>query len=210
MSCAQQILSPPLLIQDEKISQLILPFGAHYPQDYVAFNTTGLGATYPLPTSARNDWQRWQVNNTRLGIPTSFVSETLHSGFGGGTIFPMPSLQGCSWNSTLIRNIAEVIALEARVSGTDRGFSPVLHFCTDPRFGRCEESFSEDPIVISLLGAAAVTGLSGPGQAGAASTYLSDFNTKIATEAKHYAAYAYGVSWWWEQLGTPGAWQWFG
>ena len=74
------------------------------------------------------------------------------------------------------------------VSGVDRGFSPVLHFCTDPRFGRCEEAFSEDPALISALGVAAVTGLAGPGTAGASDEYLKDPTISIATEAKHYAA----------------------
>eukprot|EP00051_Salpingoeca_urceolata_P004956 m.69158 g.69158 ORF g.69158 m.69158 type:complete len:805 (+) comp13959_c0_seq1:103-2517(+) len=182
---------------DEKIGQLILPFGAHYPQDYVEYNKTGLGATYPLPSApgqqwwqTRNDWQRWQVNNTRLGIPTSFIAETLHSGYSHGTMFPMPCLQGCTWNTKLVHDVAAAIATEAHASGVDRGFSPVLHFCTDPRFGRCEESFGEDPALVSKMGVAAVTGLSGPGGIGAASTYLPP--GKIATEAKHYAGYAYG------------------
>lgn len=70
----------------------------------------------------------------------------------------------------------------------DRGFSPVLHGCEDPRFGRCEESFGEDPGLTSAMGVAAVTGLAGPGKPGAASTYLSDPLNQIATEAKHFAA----------------------
>jgi beta-glucosidase-like glycosyl hydrolase len=109
------------------MAQLILPFGAKYPDDYIKYNKTGLGATYPLPggVPSRNDWQRWQVNSTRLGIPTSFIMETLHS-VGGGTIFPMPCLQGSTWNASLVHDIAEVIGLEARVSGADRGFSPVV------------------------------------------------------------------------------------
>eukprot|EP00040_Diaphanoeca_grandis_P036271 m.230725 g.230725 ORF g.230725 m.230725 type:complete len:681 (-) comp33587_c1_seq5:791-2833(-) len=184
---------------DEKINQLVLPFGAHYPQDYSKYNVTGLGATYPLSSlgneswwQTRNQWQSWQVNSTRLGIPTSFIAETLHSGYSKGTIFPMESLQGCTWNTDLVEQLSSVIAYEASVSGVDRGFSPVLHFCTDPRFGRCEEAFSEDPKLIAKLGIAAVTGLSGPGKAGAADTYISNPTQKIATEAKHYAAYGYG------------------
>eukprot|EP00036_Acanthoecidae_sp_10tr_P008832 CAMPEP_0182916124 /NCGR_PEP_ID=MMETSP0105_2-20130417/756_1 /TAXON_ID=81532 ORGANISM="Acanthoeca-like sp., Strain 10tr" /NCGR_SAMPLE_ID=MMETSP0105_2 /ASSEMBLY_ACC=CAM_ASM_000205 /LENGTH=786 /DNA_ID=CAMNT_0025053053 /DNA_START=1 /DNA_END=2361 /DNA_ORIENTATION=- len=183
----------------EKINQMALPFGAQYPADYAQYNATGLGATYPLRplpnttwVETRNQWQRWQVENSRLGIPTSFISETLHSGYSGGTIFPMPSLQGCTWNPQLVQAAAEVIAMEASASGVDRGFSPVLHFCTDPRFGRCEESFGEDPMLLSKLGQAAVTGLAGPGKAGAADEYIADPTTKIATEAKHYAAYGYG------------------
>lgn len=54
---------------------MALPFGAHFPEDYVKYNQTGLGATYPLASlpgmssfATRNQWQRWQVNNTRLGM----------------------------------------------------------------------------------------------------------------------------------------------
>ena len=182
---------------EEKVNQLALPFGAHYPEDYVKYNGTGLGATYPLAAQpnessiqTRNDWQRWQLNNSRLGIPTSFIGETLHSGAGHGTVYPMPCLQGATWDTELVGEVAAAIASEASATGVDRGFSPVLHFCTDPRFGRCEEAFSEDPMLVSKLGAAAVTGLSGPGAAGAANTYLAA--GKIATEAKHFAAYGHG------------------
>eukprot|EP00756_Hemistasia_phaeocysticola_P049593 Hpha_TRINITY_DN24108_c0_g1::TRINITY_DN24108_c0_g1_i1::g.9838::m.9838/K05349/bglX; beta-glucosidase len=141
-----------LMTMEEKVAQLVLPFGAKYPADYVEYNKTGLGATYPLPSvEARNEWQRWQVEGTRLGIPTSFISETLHSGAAHGTIYPMPALQGCTWDTELVQEIASGIAFEAAAAGVDRGFSPVLHFCTDPRFGRCEESFGEDPMLVSKL-----------------------------------------------------------
>ena len=182
---------------EEKVNQLVLPFGAKFPQDYASFNSTGLGGSYPLAPlpgqtwwETRNDWQRHAVEGTRLGIPTSFIEETLHSSYEGGTNFPMPCLQGSTWNPELVQQAASVIARESRASGIDRGFSPVLHFCTDPRFGRCEESFGEDPHVIATMGVAAVTGLAGKGGPGAASTYLSDPGVQIATEAKHSAACA--------------------
>ena len=178
---------------EEKINQLALPFGAKYPADYVQYNRTGLGATYSLAAlpneswiQTRNDWQRWQVNNSRLGIPTSFIQETLHSGAGKGTVYPMPCLQGGTWDAELVGEVAAAIAEEASATGIDRGFSPVLHFCTDPRFGRCEEAFSEDPMLVSKMGVAAVTGLSGKGSAGAASTYLP--KGKIATEVRRPAS----------------------
>ena len=97
----------------------------------------------------------------------------------------MPCLQGCTWNPERVQQAASVIARESRASGIDRGFSPVLHFCTDPRFGRCEESFGEDPMLISRMGEAAVTGLAGPGGPGAASMYST------AAPAA-YGGYGYG------------------
>jgi beta-glucosidase-like glycosyl hydrolase len=231
---------------EEKVNQLVLPFGAKFPADYQSFNTSGLGGTYPLAAlpgqtwiETRNAWQRHAVENTRLGIPTSFIAETLHSGYAGGTNFPMPCLQGSTWNRPMVQEVAAVIGKEAAASGIDRGFSPVLHFCTVRPAGRaalppcspCEHmpgcmsvccwsrtrgladarraSASEytgilerplrlfaqtwprctrrDPMLISRMGEAAVTGLAGEGSAGAASTYLPEPDVHIATEAKHYA-----------------------
>ena len=69
------------------------------------------------------------------GIPISFINEGLHGGAPGGTIFPMPIAQGCSWNVSLVSKIARVIATEARSIGVDTVFAPVVNMNTDPRFG---------------------------------------------------------------------------
>ena len=143
----------------EKANQLVIPFGAKFPADYVkaGYNTSGLGGTYPLKAlpgesawETRNNWQRNAVENTRLGIPTSFIDETLHSGGNGGTNFPMPCLQGSTWNAQVVQQAAAVIALEASAGGVDRGFSPVLHFCTDPRFGRWRAASWRSPLSTSI------------------------------------------------------------
>jgi beta-glucosidase len=63
---------------------------------------------------ARNELQRSFVDRSRLGIPVSFVMETLHSGAPGGTIFPSPSNFGASWNESAMAAAAEIIAVEAR------------------------------------------------------------------------------------------------
>ena len=110
------------------------------------------GASTPAGLAAQNKLQLWMINNTRLGIPISFSAETLHSGVGGGSkdvsgngggsvMFPMPCMQGATWNTPLIEEVARVIGLEASASGNDRGFSPEINVCTDPRFGRTEENF---------------------------------------------------------------------
>ena len=57
------------------------------------------------------------------------------AGHDMGSIFPMPAGQGASWNRTLVRAVAAAVAVEARASGADRGFSPELQVATDPRFG---------------------------------------------------------------------------
>lgn len=108
-----------------------------------------------------------------------------------GCIFPMPAGQGASWNRTLVRSIAAAIARETRASGADRGFSPELQVCTDPRFGRTQENFGGDPFLVSELGVAATLGLHG-GDTSGPTGYLPNFNTTITSEAKHYAAYGFG------------------
>lgn len=65
-----------------------------------------------------------------------------------------------------------------------RGFSPVLHFCTDPRFGRCEESYGEDPMMVSIMGVAALTGLSGKGFPGT----FNCMSTQVQTLLKNIRA----------------------
>jgi beta-glucosidase len=83
------------------------------------------------------------LNGTRLGIPLSFVVETSHCGAAGGTIFPMGVTQGATWNTTLAHEVGQAIAKEARAWGGDRGLSPEINVCNDPRFGRIEENFGE-------------------------------------------------------------------
>ena len=98
----------------------------------------------------RNSLQAAIMNNSRLKIPVSFHQETLH-GAMAGVIFPMPVSQGATWNVQLVEQIASIIALEAWATGTDRGFSPELNVPTDPRFGRLEENFGEDPVLVRYL-----------------------------------------------------------
>ena len=82
--------------------------------------------------------------STRLGIPVSVLGETTHSGGAPGTtVFPMPCLQGATWNLSLVQEIGAINALQLRASGGDQALSPILQVCTDPRFGRLEENFGE-------------------------------------------------------------------
>ena len=140
-----------------------------------------------------NKYQSFLVNETRLGIPVSFFSETTHSGgVTGTTVFPMPVGQGATWNTSLVNLIASANALELRSCGGDHGLSPVLQVCTDPRFGRMEENFAEDPHLVTEYGVASVTGLQGKDGMGGASTYLGSPKVKIASQGKHYALYGMG------------------
>ena len=112
------------------------------------------------------------MTNSRLRIP-------------GGTIFPEPIGQGMSWNTTLARAIAEVIATEASAIGVDTVFAPVVNMMPDPRFGRLQEGFGENPTLTSEMGRASVMGLQGANRGPA--TYRAA--GKVNSLGKHFAAY---------------------
>jgi beta-glucosidase len=158
------------------------------------YGTTGLGAC-PLyngdesSLETRNALQAAILNSSRLQIPLTFHTESLHGACGGCVVFPMPAAQASTWDVQLVHDIAATVALEAYSAGIDRGFSPELNVPVDARFGRTEENFSEDPCMTGAFGSAAVLGLHGD-EAGGPSTYLPPFS--IVSEAKHAAAYAAG------------------
>jgi beta-glucosidase len=147
------------------------------------------GSNMTQRIAALRAFQQQNLQYSRLGIPISFVIETSHCGAAGGTIFPMGASQGATWNASLVREVAAAIALEARSWGGDRGLSPEISLSTDPRFGRTEENFGEEPLHGSVLAAAAVAGLQG----GTAmpTDYLPAFDTAIVAEAKHCCGYGF-------------------
>jgi beta-glucosidase len=166
-------------------------------------NTTWALSLYGAPVGAcplygggaaalaqRNALAASALNASRLGIPMSFHTESLHGACGGCVVFPMPAGQAATWDVDLVGAVAGVVALEGWATGIDRGFSPELNVPTDARFGRTEENFSEDPCLTGALGAAAVLGLHA-GEAGGPSAYLPARGA-IVSEAKHAAAYAHG------------------
>ena len=77
-------------------------------------------------------------------------------------------------------------------SGGDQALSPILQVCTDPRFGRMEENFGEDPLLVARAGVAALRGLQGRDGLGGASAYLGSPRTAVSTQAKHFAMYGAG------------------
>eukprot|EP00117_Sycon_ciliatum_P020620 scpid42201/ scgid5928/ Periplasmic beta-glucosidase; Beta-D-glucoside glucohydrolase; Cellobiase; Gentiobiase; T-cell inhibitor len=170
---------------EEKIAQLVGAQGASLD----AYKKTGFGWTkFPGSPKDRNDIQKKFMSSSRLGIPIAFWEESLHSSVPGGTVFPTPVLQGCTWNTTLINQIASTIALEASSVGVSIGFTPVINMFTDARFGRHSEGFSENPTLSAAYAAAAVVGYQGESVPGTGNvTYLD--GQHIISLAKHYAAY---------------------
>jgi beta-glucosidase len=112
-----------------------------------------------------NAIQRWAVRDTRLGIPVWFHEESLH-GYAAlhATMFPQAIAMASAWDPDLVRRVNAVIAREVRARGVQQVLSPVVDVARDPRWGRIEETFGEDPYLVGELGVAAVQGLQGEGR----------------------------------------------
>ena len=120
------------------------------------------GLTPELAAKALNELQKYVIENTRLGIPMLFAEETMHGHMAiGATVFPTGLSQGSTWNPQLIQQMAQIIALETRLQGAHIGYGPILDLAREPRWSRVEETFGEDPFLISKLGVSFVVGLQG-------------------------------------------------
>lgn len=120
--------------------------------------------------------------NVRLGIPHMQAGEALHGVcLPLATSFPMAIALASTWDPELIENMATIIAKEARALGVHHVYSPMLGVARDPRWGRTEESYGEDPYLVSRIGVAFIKGLQGMGEK------RFDENHIIAT-AKHFIA----------------------
>jgi beta-glucosidase len=129
-----------------------------------------------------NAVQKWLVENTRLGIPALTHEEALHGLTAPkGTSFPIPIGLASSWDPALVERVMGVAAKEARARGTHHVLAPVLDLARDPRWGRTEETFGEDPYLVTRLGVAAIRGYQGTG-----TTLAPD---KVFATAKHYAVH---------------------
>ncbi|RKQ71158.1 beta-glucosidase [Litorimonas taeanensis] len=111
-----------------------------------------------------NTIQKWMLEETRLGIPTLFHEEGLH-GFQGryATAFPQSIALAATFDTELAEDIYSVTAREIRARGVHHVLSPVVDVALDPRWGRIEETFGEDPFLVSRMGVAAVKGFQGDG-----------------------------------------------
>lgn len=111
-----------------------------------------------------NAIQKYVIENSRLGIPVMFHEEALHGLVSpGATSFPQAIALAGTWNVELVREVFSVAALEARKRGAHQVLSPVLDLARDPRWGRMEETYGEDPYLVARLGVAAVQGFQGSG-----------------------------------------------
>jgi len=129
-----------------------------------------------------NAVQKWLVENTRLGIPALFHEEALHGLVApGGTHFPVPMGLASTWDPALVERLMSVAALEGRARGTQHVLSPVVDLGRDPRWGRIEETYGEDPYLVTQMGVAAVRGYQG--------TSLPLAADKVFATLKHFAGH---------------------
>jgi len=130
-----------------------------------------------------NDFQKVMLEKTRLGIPAIMHAEALHGLQAGWiTSFPQPIALACSFNPELIEKLYAMTAKEARAMGCQTVLTPVLDVARDPRWGRVEETYGEDPYLNAVMGVACITGFQGKGKE------KFDQNHVGAT-VKHFAAH---------------------
>jgi beta-glucosidase len=126
--------------------------------------------------------QRFFLEESRLGIPVIIHEECLHGHAAiGGTSFPQPIGLGATFDPELIESLYAMTALEARARGAHQALTPVVDVARDPRWGRVEETFGEDPFLVSRMGIAAVRGFQGD------ATFRD--KTRVIATLKHFAAH---------------------
>ena len=129
-----------------------------------------------------NRIQKLVIESNRLGIPAIFHEEGLHGLWArDATVFPQAIGMSCSWDPSLVNDVFKVIAKEIRSRGSHQANTPMLDVCRDPRWGRIEESYGEDPYLTSRFAVAIVEGLQG-------SEEMINKDHIVAT-IKHFAAY---------------------
>lgn len=131
---------------------------------------------------ARNKAQHFLVEKTRLGIPAIFQGEALHGFMAyGSTSFPQVLGLASTWDPELVQQAFTAAADEMASSGVNQAFTPVLDLGRDPRWGRTEETYGEDPYLVSRMGVAAITGLQG--------TSWNIGRHHVMATMKHFAAH---------------------
>jgi len=132
-----------------------------------------------------NAIQKFLVEKTRLGIPAILHEEALHGLVApGATSFPQALGLAATFDPDLLEQVFTVAARQARARGVHHVLAPVIDVARDPRWGRIEETFGEDPYLVTRMGVAAIQGFQGRQAAGAP----VDAQHVLAT-AKHFTAH---------------------
>jgi beta-glucosidase len=155
------------VLMKDGLGQLSRPSGMRGPREMAEFT---------------NSIQKWVKENTRLGIPVLFHEECLHGHAAPkGTSYPQAIALASTWDPELVQKVFDATAFEVRARGAQQCLTPVLDLAREPRWGRTEETYGEDPYLGARIGVAAVKGFQGNGP-------FIDKTHVIAT-AKHFAVH---------------------
>ena len=147
------------------------------------FSRPGEGRSAGEARAFTNRVQRVAVENTRLGIPMIFHEECLHGlAASEATSYPQAIALAGTWDPVLIETIFQSTALEVRTRGVHQCLMPVIDLARDPRWGRTEETYGEDPYLTARMGVAAVRGLQGSG--------LEIDSQHVVATLKHFAVHS--------------------
>jgi len=138
------------------------------------------GMAYVWPASkhtwALNEVQRFFIEDTRLGVPAEFTDEGIRGvEHYHATAFPTQLAMGATWDRALVRLVGEITGREGFALGYDNVYSPIMDVMRDPRWGRCLESYGEDPFLVSELAIQEVLGIQ---------------SQHVVSTMKHFAVYA--------------------
>ncbi len=145
---------------------------------YANRNVPGNDFIWPASkhTWALNEVQRFFIEDTRLGVPAEFTDEGIRGVESyQATCFPAQLGLGQTWDRALIRKVGEITGREAHALGYDNVYAPIMDVMRDPRWGRCEESYGEDPYLVSELAIQMVRGMQ---------------SQNIVSTMKHFCIYA--------------------
>ena len=172
---------------DEKIGQMnqLMNFVDSLPIDPYFYNLIKEGQVGSVLNAFSpemiHEMQRIAVQESRLGIPLLIGRDIIH---GYRTIFPVNIGLAATFNPQLVKECAEIAAMEARSEGVNWTFAPMMDISRDPRWGRMVESCGEDPYLAEQMAVASIKGFQGDD--------LSNKNS-IAATAKHYVGYGAAI-----------------
>lgn len=171
---------------EEKVDQMMMNTIARYKDSPNGFGAIATPFTDIQDIARRSaELKRYAREDTELGIPPIQNGECLHGVLAAGaTVFPQAIAQGSTWNPALIEKMGIAIAVEASAIGIDQALAPLFDIIRDPRYGRTEECFGEDPFLVGQLGAAFVAGMQGSSGEDAIAP------NKVLCTAKHFAGYS--------------------
>ncbi len=134
----------------------------------------GKGGTAKSVAEKVNQIQKYFVEETRLGIPIIVFDEALHGLVrDGATAFPQSIALAATWNTDMVKEVANSIVKEVKSRGIRQILSPVLNIARDVRWGRTEETYGEDPFLTTQMGV----------------SFISEFEKKgVITTPKHFLA----------------------